>query len=686
MKQNDTPLGRVAIPAIMTLASLAATPVWAVDYTWTGLNAFSDPDSGATDINDGANWTDGSTTGTVPGVGDTAIINFVGGNDTSLKGDLFIDSGDTDFNPSALIFNSNVNPDSWRQSSDLYLDKSLDLSGGFTFSGYGSGGGSGQQQSRFRIGTQALGVSIDIGSWTMNNNSPGWAWFNFGTGDGTPGNAPEFNFTGSSITFNSPNNDLSQSINGGTSSEDALLAVNPRWNFTNTGGSIHLEQGANRTTGTIGLGQVHLNVRSDQTWTADPLAFISMSGSAGSGGNSGKFIVGSIDGGRLDNMSQVNLKVTGTTSSAGLSTAMQFVGGTYGSFWQQGDGNTVSRSQAVKMNDDVAFTGSVVMFDGDGEAYASNYGMALTQVASSGGSATTDDQNFYTQGNALDITNGLLFDDQSLTTKPGRNLKVLAEGSNVSIGGDVMMTGDASKLPGGTDVNNNIALDGGATGANVTLGGSWIVQTVSANGSSNDYNLSASTLTMNGGDGVAAETFEVGDASSTTGVQAQTWSVGTFNVGVDAGDTANLQLVNDYLNNNPFVSDPNVDKVGEKLIAGALNIRENSTLDANLGVAAVEVADLLLETGAVLDLNTNIALSDGQLIDDFVGLGDQTGDWAGFASQVTDSSNPLFAFNPIYQGGTDTTVWQASLVPEPGTWALMAGLAGLGLCLWRRRR
>ncbi len=660
------------------ITCFATASAFAADVAWIGLN--STAESLATDINDGANW----DSGTVPTTGDTAIFNYSGLDQTNtFKGDLFISAADTNFNPSGLTFNSNVDPNSWAQEMDLYLDKSLTLTDGFSFSGYGSGGGSGQQNDRFRVGTQASGVTLDITSWTTTGQAPGWAWFNLGAGTGVAGTA--FNFTGSSFTFATPDNSLSQSINGGKATEDAALIENPSWNFTNVGGTINLESPNNRTSGTIGLGLVHLNVRSDQTWTAEETAFVSMTGSTGSSGNSGKFIVGSIDGGRLDNLGELDIKLYSTSQSSSLATAMQLHGGTYGSLQSQGDTNTVARVQAIKMNDDVSLIGSAVLFNELGEAYDSDYGFALRQVASIG-TQQTDSQNFYTQGFTLDISKGILLEDLSSSSQAGRNLKLFMENSNVSIGGDVLMTGDAYRLPGGGDVNTNIGLDGGANGANVTLGGSWIVHTVAAKGSSNNYNLSTSTLTMTGGDGAESKTWEVGDASSTTGVQAQTWSVATFNIGVDAGDTSHIKLVNEFLNDNPFVSDPNIDKIGEKLIAGALNVRENSYLDANLGEANVEVASLLLETGATLDLNTGLTLTDGQNIAGFVGLGDLTSSWNTFSGQVIDSSNPLFAFSAVYLGGSDETVWQAALVPEPGTWALLAGLAGLGYCIIRRRK
>lgn len=91
-----------------------------------------------------------------------------------------------------------------------------------------------------------------------------------------------------------------------------------------------------------------------------------------------------------------------------------------------------------------------------------------------------------------------------------------------------------------------------------------------------------------------------------------------------------------------------------------------------------------MDPTAVLDLNSGVVLVDSTIIESFVGLGDQLASWQSFEAQVIDSSNPLFEFIAVIDGGN--TKWQAVLVPEPETYALFAG-AVMGLIVfWRRRK
>ena len=152
-----------------------------------------------------------------------------------------------------------------------------------------------------------------------------------------------------------------------------------------------------------------------------------------------------------------------------------------------------------------------------------------------------------------------------------------------------------------------------------------------------------------------------------------------MNIG-DGTTAGNVQLVNEYLNDNPFVSDVATDKLGEKLIVGTLNIKAGSTLDVNGLNVEVGPTTLDIAGDAWLDLNTGLTLSYQQRIETFVGLTDQTATWAGFQSRVKDSTNPGYTFEPtLYDGNT---YWMA--IPEPN----VIGLLGLSLfaILARRRR
>jgi hypothetical protein len=137
-----------------------------------------------------------------------------------------------------------------------------------------------------------------------------------------------------------------------------------------------------------------------------------------------------------------------------------------------------------------------------------------------------------------------------------------------------------------------------------------------------------------------------------------------MNIG-NGTDPANVTLVNEHLNDNPVSSSGEVasDREGEKLIVGTLNINDGATLDANLGVASVEIgpSTLTMGAGAMLDLNTgDDTLGLGSQVEEFYGLGDQTGDWTAFMDQVIDSSNPGFTFEPVWLSGDDRTVWEVA--------------------------
>lgn len=652
-----------------TAAILATGAVQAVDITWIGVNN-SDTNSSA-DVSLGTNW----DTGNVPGNGDTAIFTFSGGG-SILRGDISVTSADTTFDPTGLIFNSNADPDGYTQTSTLSIDKDLNLTSGLEINASGSANSSSRDNNRLQIGTNTLGTTWNISSLDIGNNM-NWTFLQLGIGDSSPNNSTVLNITGDQ-TFETPTNVKSGTINtnGNTSVENETNTLAPQMRFTGVGSTITLNNAGQRTTGVIGLGRVHLDVRSDQTWIADSTSFVQMTGSAGASGFAGKYIVESIDGGRLDNLGALNIRIDGNQGTSNSdTTAMRIHGGSYGSLWMNSSG-TSGRTQRINATGDVNFNAAAVEFDGDGNPYASNYALILRN---SDGNA--DAQILDMKGFNLNMANGIKLIDDAGATSAGYNidpLLLIVEGSTLTVGGDVIMdapNGRGPEAPAGGSGNfaqNNLSIDGGATGVDFTLGGNWDVRTV---GSSRD-NLKNSILTMTGD----SASFEVADANSVSGVGSSSWGVGTFNVG-GAADAANVQLVNDYINDNPVSGDAEVDKVGEKLVAGDLNIAANSALDVN-GLN-VEVADLTIDATASLDLNTGLVLSDGSIVDSFVGLGDQTSDWAAFSSQVTDSTNPLFEFSPVLDGGD--TKWQASLVPEPSTYALIfAAIAGIAA--WRRRK
>lgn len=640
----------------------------AADITWIGVNN-SETNSSA-DVSLGTNW----DTGTVPGAGDNAIFIYRGA--PNLAGDISITSADTAFNPDGLTFLSNEPPNETQPTTDLIIDKDLTLTNGLVINASGSANSGNRDSDRLQIGTNAFGITWNIDNIDIGNNM-NWTFLRLGIGDSSPNNSTVLNITGDQ-TFTTPTTVKSGSINvnGNTSVENETNTLAPQMRFTGVGSTITLQNAGQRTTGTIGLGSVHLDVRSDQTWIAEPTAFISMTGTAGAPGFAGKYIVESIDGGRLDNLGQLNIKIFGNQGTANSdTTAMRIHGGTYGSLWMNSTG-TSGRNQQINATGDVNFAAAGVGFDVNGDPVATNFGIILRNDA-----GNSDTQILDFKGFNANVTNGIWLVDDAAATSSGFNIDPLlirANGSTMTVGGDILMeapNGRGPEAPAGGSgnlANNQIGIDGGASGVDLTLGGNWDVRVVG----SNRDNLKNSILTMTG----AGATFEVADATSVTDVASSSWGVGTFNVG-GAGDPASIQLRNDYLNDNTATGDAELDKVGEKLVADLLNIAADSSLDAN--GQQVVVADMTMDPTATLDLNTGIVLSDGTIVDSFVGLGDQVADWTGFASQVSDSTNPLFEFSPILDGGD--TKWQASLVPEPSTYALIfAAIAGI--VAYRRRR
>ena len=119
-----------------------------------------------------------------------------------------------------------------------------------------------------------------------------------------------------------------------------------------------------------------------------------------------------------------------------------------------------------------------------------------------------------------------------------------------------------------------------------------------------------------------------------------------------------------YLNDNPLVaSNAAVDKVGEKLVVNTLDVKAGSTLDTNGRIVNVGSSSLAIDTTATLDLNLGRALTDFEVVAEFVGDGDQSAAWDLLANRVVDSSNPGFTFDAVAQAGK--TYWRA-LPPARG--------------------
>jgi hypothetical protein len=254
-----------------------------------------------------------------------------------------------------------------------------------------------------------------------------------------------------------------------------------------------------------------------------------------------------------------------------------------------------------------------------------------------------------------------LHEGSDTTANPVSVARLDALAATVTIGGDVLIhsTNHSPWAPtNGFSVARTTGIRGDATSV-FRLKGNYRNECRSYSGTS--FHLS--TFELVGGANV--RTFEVGDAKTLTGVQGSSFSVATFNVG-DGTVVGNVQLVNNVLNDNPIVSSNATDIVGEKLIAGVLNVNAGSTLDVNAQVAEVGTA-LTVAGDATLDLNTGLTLEDAQVLKHFYGRDDQTTAWTVCAGRVVDSDNPKATFAAVYDAGDDRTYWMVASLGNNAT-------------------
>ncbi|MGI5869758.1 MAG: hypothetical protein ACOX9C_10005 [Kiritimatiellia bacterium] len=602
---------------------------------WQGMNTPAGT-AAMTDIDDAANW----SLNRVPGVGndDVASIGFY-----SDQGNLVV-PGDAAFNPSALIFNGCGDGSSF-QADDSYLaiDKSMTLDR-LKVTSYLRAGGSGKLfQQRLRIGTltpapvvvtlTGNGDALDMTEW---NAAP--QFFNIGTSNVV------VDFTGNDIAFSQRQQRFGffYPIYGGTDRENAANTANSSFRFTTPGADVFLEdQGIAGPT--LNFGYCNLAVRSDQVWTADPAAYIRFVLRVPAAGCDGPCLIQSIDGGRLDNLGELNIVVTRASS---MPASQRIFGGTYGSLAMIG-GNSTLRNGHITQSGDVEFTrGAVLPPASDAiPAQATAYSLLMTNSY-----YNLSYMRYITDGHALSLAAGL----KLYTFQANANAAVDIKGSSVLVGGDISISCHADISPWSATPTRAVGIIGDETSV-LRLKGNYESRCRSYYDNDNNFNknFSASTVELIGGTDV--KTWEVGDAGTLTGVQKNSFSVGTLKIGTE-NDVGNVMLVNNHLNDNPVTQTNELDLVGEKLVVGTLLIGAGSKLDINN--QAVEVGtSLSIQPGGVLDLNTGVRFTKKQRIENMVGLGDQTAAWDAAAANVIDNANRGTTFTSVYDSDADKTCW-----------------------------
>lgn len=658
------------------LIALVAATLWvcaasrAEDVTWFGLNVNGGTGDG--DVDTLLNW----DTGSIPNSGDTAIFSF-----NADEADLTVVSNAI-FNPGRIVYNANLG--THIGTRDLIIDRPLDMTD-ITMTGYNTGSSS-RDTDRLQIG-----INNPV-TWNLSGETPlnrfinplaRWKFILLGTGTVT------LNLTGPSIVF--PSNTTasatyldydSYNIRGGTEDENASHDTNSVIRFTADGGTVALkEQG--KLGATLGMRTHRLAVRSNQTWTCDENAFISFTLRHDSTGGTGPEIIECIDGNGLPNLGEVNLYLVRQGGDNGtLTTGPRLLPGMYGSAFINA-GNTSTRDWHVVQAGDVTFTREAVQppyTDSTNSYAASTMGHSL--VVNHGYLRSRTRWYYVVNGFTLEARQGILIEDLS-DANTGSRAELVADGSTVICGGDLTIWSQNGHGANALAPTRQVGVRGD-TGTVFRIAGDFVTNTRSFDLGDSFHET---TVTMNGGG--ATQTWEVADASFKSGVQTDSWSVDTLNIG-DGTTNAAVMLVNNFLNDNPIVNgitsnapqstwygevllyqgvtqvtdiatSPALDRIGEKLIVNTLSIAAGSVLNVNAQV--VEVGQSLNVNGQ-LDLNNGAGLESGTVLTNFYGLSDQTAAWSSFRSRVVDSSNPTFTFSPTYILADDRTCWQAAGPPK----------------------
>lgn len=646
--------------AAVYLAGMSGS-AWADNNNWQGANTSGKAETDL-DMENPAFW----SLGHVPTTGDTAVFAF-----TVFQTNLTIGAGSA-FAPSSLTFTGGVLPP-WDWAPYIAIDKSLTMSNLILNVGNDQSSNYPFDRDRLRIGTltsSPVTLTLTGNGEPLNISSPSskGSWANLLVG------APNviIDLTGTNITFSRGAQYMTPSggIGGGNDEENAGCTSNSTFKFSGDNATITLKEQGVRFCAAFDAGRMNLAVKTNQTWNCDPEAFVNVAFRHGNlvAATAGPDIIRSLDGGRLDNLGNLNIRVKRIGNGMwhnSKATGMRLAGGTYGGLLLAVmPDNNYPRADYVVLKDNVVLQGRAVM-PSDTTNAATPYSLVLQSGGSPNslnhaGAASKSYWYLDTDGYGLALSNSLYFVDTSSqelnNTTPRATL--IADGSTITVGSDIVIyslyTSPLGALVpqagfGPTIAGRYFGIAGNSATV-INLGGSFSNNCMSMIGDG----LSKSTVNLIGGAGV--KYFEVGDAGTNTVLRTDSFAIANLNVG--NGTTAgNVQLVNNFVNDNPLVASNITDRIGEKLMVSNLNIKAASTLDVNAQFVHVQTA-LTIASDGWLDLHTGGALADGATVTNFYGAGDQSTGWATYSSRVKDTSNPTRQFVPSYVGADSKTYWQ----------------------------
>lgn len=621
-----------AVSLAVALAAMASVAD-VVTNEWIGANTAGKTASDI-DIDADENW----SLGHVPTAGECALVKF-----SSKQANLYIGESSS-FAPDEWIMDFN------NTDNNVYLDKSLTLTRFKLAAGSNTIYSGNKFRKRFFIGRSSssqvtLKVTADGEPFDMRATSTSWASMGWSTN--TVVELSGKNITFSKREFNT-GTIVMKATDGGIGFDGANCPVGATISsirFTDPSATVYMDHQNARRDGTIGPAYGEVHVCSTQTWNADPLAFVDFHDTyAGSNPVLVPVYFRSLDGGRLDNLSNVNIVVWHINNNAASDStkARQLEPGTYGSVFNYG-GTTSIRNSIVGLSGDVRLCGYAVYPGLDGKsAHQAEYSYAQDNV---------DGSSFHylaLNGHVLELDHGALF-----RCNDKRGALWLKDGTLISKG-DICFYSNTHSA-----TNDSPNSQYGIVGKNgrILLSGNFLNNLRSTS----EGSLSTDTVEMIGGG--SEQTWEVGDAATATGLKTKSsFSIGTFKVGVGTTNAV-VRLVNESLNDNPKDlaegDDVNSARFGEKLIVGALSVGPSSVLKVN-GQTTEIVTGLAVDPTGVIDLLTGKTLAAGDSVTGFYGIGDQSADWDSVSAQVKDSSNPSLVFNAYYDSESNRTYFVAN--------------------------